>query len=220
MEHYKLDRLKVDPLTINWDKEIDITVLYGPDLIGDTDTLQEKSKEHYDNKMNYFEDLKHMSAEYQEEDTMLKTYDYSSSLDSNTSSIFDSQSLCTKVNSNSSNKSLKFNDVVLRRDIDTHGACHESHISINDTKKEFHLNRPRPRRRHHRHHRRHQQSDSHKSVSDHNNIHHIETSDFPVYLLPDYDDDQLQQNIKSLNLHDNSYIGCSQNMHLHNGNKH
>lgn len=88
-----------------------------------------------------------------------------SSVDSHTSSIFDQHSTCTKVSSINEDiedfelekkehlpRKLKFNDAVMRRDIDSKGAIHESLVNIND------VQRPRHHRRHHhRHHRHHHQ---------------------------------------------------------------
>ena len=34
IKHFNLDEYKIYPLSINWNKEIDVTVLYGPDLVG------------------------------------------------------------------------------------------------------------------------------------------------------------------------------------------
>lgn len=132
IHEYKLQNKKLDPLAINWNKETDVTVLYGPALSKDIETASKKcvapaascaddaESVHSDSNVNY---------DY--EDT------YSSSIDSQTSSIFDSPSIL-KTTSNtdeaapSKKKSLKFNYIVARRDIDSAGKISESNISIND----------------------------------------------------------------------------------------
>lgn len=149
MEHYKLQNLKVDPLSINWNKETDITVLYGPDLTGAcaNQELEDIAL------MNIKGDSAQLHEQEEEEEVIVnpevRSYTYSSSVDSNVSSIFDENNTCMKTHSNTSNRSLKFDDTVLRREIDSHGSCHESRIVINDLSKvPRHLRRLRKKRRH------------------------------------------------------------------------
>ncbi|QLG74050.1 hypothetical protein HG535_0F05620 [Zygotorulaspora mrakii] len=199
IEHYKLHSLKVDPLSINWDKEIDITVLYGPDLAGQYENKSAGKENQIEfQKTNLLDDVKNDTTEYQEEDVFAKSYEYSSSLDSNASSIFDERhDICTKTISNSSLKSVKFSETVMRRDIDKSGACHETEIVVNDAKKVLSRKCRFPRKRHHHHHNHHHNSNSH-SIHTSDGFHY----ERPLHLLPDDDDQMLEQNIKSLNLDD------------------
>lgn len=172
IDYYHLDKCKADPLSINWNKETDVTVLYGPDLTASNNDNDNDTKQ----KLNKINDktnttitttnnniLKHSMKGQSDIDSVLDentnnyAYDtYSSSIDSNTSSIFDSNSnTCMKIKSNSSQGSnnsiksalkssspssshckskcaLKFKNTVLRRDIDKYGYSHESNIRIND----------------------------------------------------------------------------------------
>ncbi|CCF60486.1 hypothetical protein KAFR_0K01320 [Kazachstania africana CBS 2517] len=143
---FHLDDLKLDPLEINWKKETDVTVLYGPDLI----CHDEISCPLYDIQYNYKQSTAKQDVPFM--DTDESDFNYSSSVDSSTSSIFDNS------NSNTSppkiKKCLKFNDRVDRRDINLYGEFIESSIKINDRK-----------HRHHRHrHQRHSSSNQDKSA--------------------------------------------------------
>lgn len=160
MEHYKLQDAKIDPLSINWNKETDITVLYGPDLTGAC-----ANQELEDTALMNMKGGASVMEEAEEEeaivDTEVRSYTYSSSVDSNVSSIFDEGNACTKTHSNTSNRSLKFRDSVLRREIDSHGGCHESHVVINDLSHvPRQLRRLKKNRRRHRHHHKKEDSDT------------------------------------------------------------
>ncbi|QLQ82004.1 hypothetical protein HG537_0G02580 [Torulaspora globosa] len=190
IEHFKLEKLKIDPLSINWNKETDITVLYGPDLTGvmeeESETLQEPVKG------------SQTALDSEEEEIIsggTRGYTYSSSVDSHTSSIFDDNT-CMKTHSNSSSKSLKFSNTVLRRDIDRHGVFQEKHIQINDTPEI-------PLRRHKKSHR------SHRSRSRrHHDDEVYNDKIFAEEFAPLNDDElQLQMNICNLRNQD-IYIDC------------
>lgn len=190
IEHYNLDKSKVDPLSINWNKETDITVLYGPDLTGisEDSTFETKAirlagmKKHSTNAFEIGdEDL------IGSQDT--HSYNYSSSVDSDASSIFDAESTCTKTQSNTSTKSLKFKDTVLRRDIDSHGGCHESRITINDTSKPAH----RARHHHHASHRHHHHGIKNNSTSGHCIVRTHDYEDNSLVI--DHDEKDLQKNV-------------------------
>lgn len=150
IEHYKLQDSKIDPLSINWNKEIDITVLYGPDLTGAC-----ANQELAELALCNMKDKSSQSQAQAEEEEIIvnpevRSYTYSSSVDSNVSSIFDEANACTKTQSNSSNRSLKFDETVLKREIDSHGEYRELRIVINDLSQvPRQLRRKRKHRRHH-----------------------------------------------------------------------
>ncbi|CCE64957.1 hypothetical protein TPHA_0J01350 [Tetrapisispora phaffii CBS 4417] len=116
---------KVDPLDINWKKDSDITVLYGPDLALsdfkyiDINIAPNKSEspndDIYDKRMSpmtnndFLECNDHLSR--------------STSVASSTSS-----------NNNSCNKNLQFKDTVLRRYIYSKGNHYDFRVMINDYK--------------------------------------------------------------------------------------
>lgn len=185
MEHFKLEKLRIDPLSINWNKETDITVLYGPDLAG---VVEEETETAEQTCLVKGETERLCSTDSEEEYSGIRGYTYSSSVDSHTSSIFDGNT-CTKTHSNSSTKSLKFSNTVLRRDIDRHGAFQETHIQINDAAEMS------------RRHRRHQRSHRSRSRS-----HHDETYDdeFMSHSVP-LNDDELQLEMNICNLRDQDF---------------
>lgn len=141
IDQFHLQNNKLDPLSINWNKETDVTVLYGPSLSKDIEQSQETTTStvtsHPLDNIQVDNDSIHS-------DTQLdysSSYDsYSSSVESQTSSIFDSPSIlktktsvtATTTTTNSPKKSLKFNCMVHRRDIDQKGKFLESNIIIND----------------------------------------------------------------------------------------
>ncbi|CAR26699.1 ZYRO0B16060p [Zygosaccharomyces rouxii] len=118
---------RADPLSVNWDKDLDITVLYGPDLTGSEggkcvqeekekeQEEEEEEEEHVDVDVDVDVDANSAGVYSEDDDASV----YSSSVSSSTSSIFDQVP-----------KSLRFSDTVLRRDIDSMGLCHESHIMM------------------------------------------------------------------------------------------
>lgn len=192
LEHFKLEKNKVDPLSINWNKETDITVLYGPDLTGVCEGFEDKI-EKCSVKSAPVE--RQCSTDSEEEEIIsgrARAYTYSSSVDSNVSSIFDENTI-TRTRSDSSQKSLKFSNTVLRRDIDRHGIFQETEIQINDASKlPRHLHR---RKKSHRSHRRHNRQ-SHK---DENCGDEIFDDDFLGHTMPLIDDDsQLEMNFSNL----------------------
>lgn len=142
IDQFHLENNKLDPLTINWNKETDVTVLYGPSLSKDIEQSQETN-----NSTNIATpqsmDVSALDNDSIDSDTQLdysSSYDsYSSSVESQTSSIFDSPSILKPKNSNTNNnnnnstkKTLKFNCMVHRRDIDQKGKFLETNIIIND----------------------------------------------------------------------------------------
>ncbi|CAL9734675.1 hypothetical protein MOSE0_F04698 [Monosporozyma servazzii] len=131
IEKFNLNNTKLDPLDINWNKNTDVTVLYGPDLslpqsqppnIVLTDSISIPNCKDTDT------DTDTDSIHSQSSSIDL----YASSIDSSTSSIFDSN---TNTNTNTTapvQKSLRFNEFVKRRDITPQGQNKESFIQIND----------------------------------------------------------------------------------------
>ncbi|CAL9729623.1 hypothetical protein MOUN0_H03334 [Monosporozyma unispora] len=128
MDTFNLNEIKLDPLDINWNKNTDVTVLYGPDLSlpqykeetamsSPSISIPKTSKE----SINDDTDSIHS------EDSTL----YASSIDSSTSSIFDSNN-SSPTTTTSVKKSLRFNDIVKRRDVSMFGENRESYIQIND----------------------------------------------------------------------------------------
>lgn len=156
-ESFHLNNLKMNPLNINWNKETDVTVLYGPDLSlslnnnnNQTDNIDSSLNKNLENliisnKSTSISNNDDMNSIHSQDSTL-----YASSVDSSTSSIFDSHKqqsqsqsqsipnsvLKTHSNNNTSHikekKSLKFNDIVKRRDISVIGEFRESYIQIND----------------------------------------------------------------------------------------
>ncbi|EDO15638.1 hypothetical protein Kpol_489p19 [Vanderwaltozyma polyspora DSM 70294] len=122
-----LNDLKINPLDINWNKETDVTVLYGPDL-------KESISSHIHNIFPASHKSNHENDSIDNHDFSDDDYsiEYSSSICSRTStssSIFESSHTS---NTPCPKKALKFNDYVLTREIDSRGICHESQTYIND----------------------------------------------------------------------------------------
>lgn len=133
IKQFKLNELKSDPLKIDWNKEIDVTLLYGPDLTVREEMVSEVEIENshiIQNEITYEEELVaevDYDSEYDDDDDDTSSvFDYSESVHSNASSIHENKNHKHVV------KSLKFNDFVLRRDINNNGNYIESHTIIND----------------------------------------------------------------------------------------
>ncbi|CUS24803.1 LAQU0S20e00232g1_1 [Lachancea quebecensis] len=136
--HFGLADRKLNPLDINWNKEQDVSVLYGPDLsledesrctasLADlTNTAAQSGKPGAD----------HANACTSVDSCEDFTATYGSSMDSRDSSIFDSvprKSCLTSHHVRSARRhSLHFNNQVLRRDIDKYGDLRERKVFIND----------------------------------------------------------------------------------------
>lgn len=142
MNMFKLENQKLDPLAINWNKDTDVTVLYGPDLSisgTSTSTTQRKEKSTSNDKTTLKSCLSHSvdedeTAEYYN-DFSTEKYDYSSSVSSSTSSIFDKA--CVEDDILPKKKSLRFDDAVFKRVIDHNGKHHEIYTIINDKKDQW-----------------------------------------------------------------------------------
>lgn len=129
IEKFQLQGFKYDPLRINWNKENDMTVLYGPHLSDDcvaATQLIPKNLQH-----DFFS---------MEVDSEADGYNYCSSpTNSETSSIFESNKpiLIKKTISNTAKdshakKNLRFNESVFTREIDHSGVIYDGMSSIND----------------------------------------------------------------------------------------
>lgn len=148
IHNFNLENKKLNPLSLNWNKETDITVLYGPDL-----AMADRKNETEEDQCSRLTGLKNgkqikSALKHSFSDSSLieniplqsnsVTSDnlstYSSSVDSTTSSIFDSpisQSEKPKI------KKLAFNNVVQKREINKYGQINETMISVNDIKDIF-----------------------------------------------------------------------------------
>ncbi|SCV06174.1 LANO_0H23728g1_1 [Lachancea nothofagi CBS 11611] len=139
ISYFKLGAKKMDPGAINWNKEQDFTVLYGPDLSLGEDCDKEIGTWGLLSKHTAKSDVRGGDLDSDVEE--LATC-FSSSLESRDSSIFDHvpHKPCLRQNSDDRRgrgHALHFDDEVLRRDIDSYGSLYEHKIHINDT--EAHL---------------------------------------------------------------------------------
>lgn len=132
MEKFQLNgnESKYDPLRINWNKENDMTVLYGPQLSDDCLAATQLVPKNLHSEV--------LSVEV---DSDLDSYNYSSSpTNSDASSIFESNKPILIKNGNSSmakdsqvKKNLRFSDSVRTREIDHWGVVYDGMSTINDT---------------------------------------------------------------------------------------
>ncbi|CEP60724.1 uncharacterized protein LALA0_S01e17524g [Lachancea lanzarotensis] len=145
ISYYNLGANKLDPGAVNWNKEQDFSVLYGPDLTidGEASVKQPQLDSLVGHQFAMQQPpnlplpviLKNAATDNETDDS---TGCFSSSLDSRDSSIFDHipSKSCLK-HSDSSHRGrrrpLKFNDQVLRRDIDPFGSLYERKILLNDS---------------------------------------------------------------------------------------
>ena len=139
IEHFGLKHRKLNPLEINWNKEQDLSVMYGPDLEITCKSLYTEvahiAPQASKSGANADADLE-LCGTGDELDASL-----GSSLDSRASSIFDHvpPKPCLKRNVVHENraKSLHFDDQVLRREIDRFGELFECTVTINDVESEL-----------------------------------------------------------------------------------
>ncbi|CAI4051403.1 hypothetical protein SKDZ_15G2130 [Saccharomyces kudriavzevii ZP591] len=113
--HFKLDGCKINPLSINWNKEIDVTLLYGPDLTGIHERGQSTPKN--DGVQNTNEQEKQLRDAVKDESC-------------SSPSLKDDRLF--RDGKPSYHQSISFDDTVRRRDIDKRGRFHESCVLIND----------------------------------------------------------------------------------------
>lgn len=120
---------RTDPKRIDWDRDSDMMVLYGPDLT-ESDSVdsedgktegQEVQEEQEEQEEGYGdeEDFGSLEVSWEDDDASV----CSSSRSSSMSSIFEHVP-----------KSLRFSETVLRRDIDSMGLYYESHIMMKKPK--------------------------------------------------------------------------------------
>ena len=137
IENFRLNGTKLDPLDINWNKETDITVLYGPDFsIYKSTEISNNTNKYNTIPLSKFDTNKEKEStsdteSLHSEDSLI----YSSSLDSSSSLLFDTPKY-TKNSTTSEHipirKSLRFSEIVKKRDITMYGEFKESYIQIND----------------------------------------------------------------------------------------
>ncbi|SCV03626.1 LAMI_0H09670g1_1 [Lachancea mirantina] len=123
MEQRYCVRDKLDPLDINWNKELDVTVLYGPDLTGSCPTPGASA--------GALAPLPYRDSAYMNGSGDL----LSSSASSDKSSLFDATPVksCLKNSEPArTRKNLHFKNSVKRRDIDLLGRSSEQDVCIND----------------------------------------------------------------------------------------
>ncbi|CCD25374.1 uncharacterized protein NDAI_0F00550 [Naumovozyma dairenensis CBS 421] len=141
METFHLKNSKINPLELNWNKELDMTVLYGPDLANFNSEAFKIEQESlvdgiYDipcNTTTAKNDI--ITEELIEVDSDVSEMDSSFEDSLSVESIFDSKTKSNLMRKDHSTKRkhLKFNNIVSRRDIDRHGHFFESHLLINDS---------------------------------------------------------------------------------------
>ena len=152
IRYYGLSKLKIDPLQINWNKETDITVLYGPDFSDcrssfdtepsyraaaqvpnfvSTSGKQQQQQQQFD--------VSSPSSDEEYSDSSLGAIASRNSSNSSTDSssasyIFDRPSCIRKLptQNDRSNQPLRFKNIVVERDINTEGVFCEYNICIND----------------------------------------------------------------------------------------
>lgn len=120
----QFDLERIDPLAINWNKENDLNVLYGPDLTGQAPL---HGRSHSNGRKQLLED-------YIRIHDIAQMYAIKSSQQTNWQERFNR---IHKSRANSSStlppmKGIKFDKLVLRRDIDIYGVFHESTVDIRD----------------------------------------------------------------------------------------
>lgn len=153
IENFHLNSFKINPLDINWNKETDITVLYGPDFSPYMDIEVNNTKNSKYNTISFSKSDANKKKEIISDTESLHSEDsliYSSSLDSSSSLLFDS--LKHRTNSTTSKhiplkKSLRFSEIVKKRNITEYGELKESYLQIND--KIHHQHRLRKHERSH-----------------------------------------------------------------------
>ncbi|EJS42836.1 YKR075C [Saccharomyces arboricola H-6] len=182
INQYDLQSSKSNPLSINWNKETDVTVLYGPDLTN-IDSIEDKMWPAQDsNKRKEATNLKSAlkknveswvgdeeekaSATVEDSNILSELEDIScaSSVDSHTSSIFDQHSTCTKMSSvgeeDMENLDLE-KKLQFPRKLKFNQAVTRREIDSKGAIHESLVNindTHHPRRHRHRHHRHHQQT--------------------------------------------------------------
>lgn len=138
MAHFGLTDCKLNPLDINWNKEQDVSVLYGPDL-----SLEDESRctASTAGVVRSATPSGKPGADHADACASVDSCDdfgvaYGSSLDSRDSSIFDSlprkSCLIRHPVRSGRHHSLHFDNQVLRRDIDKYGDLCERTVFIND----------------------------------------------------------------------------------------
>ncbi|CAI2021706.1 hypothetical protein SEUBUCD646_0H01150 [Saccharomyces eubayanus] len=178
IHQFKLDDLKIDPLSINWKKEIDVTLLYGPDLA----------------EVNEREQASSPSVSVNDTSRQQKHYRNTERHRNGSSSSFQTKVFAVK-GKPSPQRTISFDDTVNRRDIDKRGRFHESCSLIND-RNPFQDYSVVWDERTHRYHRR-----AHTDANDYN---HIRSTDNEIPRNASFDNTIIQQNLHSIT--EGSYI--------------
>lgn len=148
MKLFKLEDIRLDPLAINWNKDTDVTVLYGPDLsVPEANNRTEPKKK---SKPTLKSCLAHSADDDEEAEyynDFSSKYDYSSSVNSSTSSIFE-KTYSKDEDELPQKKSLRFDDAVFKRVIDHSGNYHEIYTIINDKREQWRREQKRMYSRH------------------------------------------------------------------------
>ncbi|CAI4064038.1 hypothetical protein N7582_002564 [Saccharomyces uvarum] len=168
INQFKLNDLKIDPLSINWKKEIDVNLLYGPDLA----------------EINEREQTTSIDAPAHDTSRQQNT-----ERDRNGSSpVLQTKMLFVK-GKPSPQRTISFDDTVNRRDIDKRGRFHDSCVLINDRNR-FQDYSIVWDERTHRYHRR--------ALTDANDYHHFYSADNEIPRNASHDNTIIQQNLHSI----------------------
>lgn len=151
LDYFDLGKNKLDPLTINWNKESDVNVLYGPDLTGYDELFALYNNSSNKNSSNNNKKGKKWFRNYDPSKDNASVLAASGTSCSMISTLFDMGGI-TKLSYRSghshnqsttssmdvdevvdNNREIKFVDSVLRRDIDDQGQFHETTVDINDS---------------------------------------------------------------------------------------
>ncbi|CDO91762.1 unnamed protein product [Kluyveromyces dobzhanskii CBS 2104] len=142
MENFQLNgsENKYDPLRINWNKENDMTVLYGPQLSDDcvaATQLVAKNKSLVESlfpAMDMDSDLDSYSQSYNNFSSSPTNSDASSIFETNKPILVKrvSSGLGTSAPHHSNSKNIRFDDSVRTREIDHSGAVYDGTSAIND----------------------------------------------------------------------------------------
>ncbi|CCC70935.1 hypothetical protein NCAS_0G00480 [Naumovozyma castellii] len=184
INQFNLHDRKCNPLQLDWNKETDMTVLYGPDLAGfiasdqtpgslmNQKTILASYTPTIGDKFEDILEVQELEVRSDDEGSQSDMgLEYASSWDSTTSSIFDdddnddyydSEMLEAEVKSATTiqerrKRKVLFDNTVLRRDIDSRGYFLESHTIINDIpmQEELSVNYKDHTHKKHRHHHNH-----------------------------------------------------------------
>ncbi|AGO12679.1 AaceriADR205Cp [[Ashbya] aceris (nom. inval.)] len=122
IRQFGLEDNKVDPLLINWNKENDVTLLYGPTMSADACRMRTWCRK-------CGAKVWAGDCDAQVSDSESDARSGLTSAGSSASSILDCRH---RRQSRTGNKGLHFNEHVLQRNIDWFGGCHDRFTELND----------------------------------------------------------------------------------------